>query len=55
VKQVGCELGVRYGLDGSVRKGGNPLRITGQLIDAATTAAPHYAESELDGPAKSIS
>jgi len=36
VKQVGRELGVRYVLEGSVRKGGNQLRITGQLIDAAT-------------------
>jgi adenylate cyclase len=36
VKQVGRELGVRYVLEGSVRKGGNRLRITGQLIDALT-------------------
>ena len=37
VKQVGRELGVRYVLEGSVRKaGGNRVRITGQLIDAAT-------------------
>ena len=34
VKQVGRELGVRYGLEGSVRKAANRLRITGQLIDA---------------------
>src|SRR5205823_1118267 len=34
VKQVGRELGVRYVLEGSVRKGGNQVRITGQLIDA---------------------
>src|SRR4029453_14285697 len=38
VKQVGRELGVRYVLEGSVRKAGNHLRITGQLIDAATGA-----------------
>jgi TolB-like protein/class 3 adenylate cyclase len=38
VKQVGRELGVRYVLDGSVRKAGNRVRITGQLIDAATGA-----------------
>lgn len=38
VKQVGRELGVRYVLEGSVRKGGNRLRITGQLIDTATGA-----------------
>jgi adenylate cyclase len=36
VKQVGRELGVRYVLEGSVRKAGNRLRITGQLIDAST-------------------
>ena len=36
VKQVGRELGVRYVLEGSVRRGGNRLRITAQLIDAAT-------------------
>src|ERR1700732_1599447 len=38
VKQVGRELGVRYVLEGSVRKGGNRIRITGQLIDAVTGA-----------------
>jgi adenylate cyclase len=36
VKQVGRELGVRYVLEGSARKAGNRVRITGQLIDAAT-------------------
>lgn len=34
VKHVGRELGVRYVLEGSVRKVGNRVRITGQLIDA---------------------
>ena len=34
VKQVGRELGVRYVLEGSVRKAANRVRITGQLIDA---------------------
>jgi TolB-like protein len=38
VKQVGRELGVRYVLEGSVRKAGNRLRIAGQLIDAETGA-----------------
>src|SRR5438477_6047715 len=36
VKQVGRELGVRYVLEGSVRKAGNRVRITCQLIDTAT-------------------
>ncbi len=36
VKQVGRELGVHYVLEGSVRKSGNHVRITAQLIDAAT-------------------
>ncbi|MBR0693525.1 winged helix-turn-helix domain-containing tetratricopeptide repeat protein [Bradyrhizobium lablabi] len=38
VKQVGRELGVRYLLEGSVRKAGNRVRIAGQLIDAQTGA-----------------
>jgi tetratricopeptide (TPR) repeat protein len=36
IKQLGRELGVRYVLEGSVRKSGNRVRITGQLVDAAT-------------------
>ena len=36
-KQVGRELGVRYLLEGSIRKSANRLRITGQLIEAATS------------------
>ena len=36
VKQVGRELGVRYVLEGSVRRAANRVRITGQLIDATT-------------------
>jgi TolB-like protein len=36
VKQVGRELGVRYVLEGSVRKAGNRIRIAGQLVDATT-------------------
>ncbi|MET4280084.1 MULTISPECIES: tetratricopeptide repeat protein [unclassified Bradyrhizobium] len=38
IKQVGRELGVRYVVEGSVRKGAGTLRITGQLIDATTGA-----------------
>jgi TolB-like protein/class 3 adenylate cyclase/Tfp pilus assembly protein PilF len=38
IKQVGRELGVRYVLEGSVRKEGNRVRITGQLIDSITGA-----------------
>ena len=36
VRQVGRELGVRYVLEGSVRKAGNRVRIAGQMIDAST-------------------
>ncbi|MEH2562228.1 adenylate/guanylate cyclase domain-containing protein [Bradyrhizobium sp. AZCC 2289] len=43
VKQVGRDLGVRYVLEGSVRKLGNRVRITSQLIDA-TNAAHVWAE-----------
>ena len=45
VKQVGRELGVRYVLEGSVRKSGNRVRITAQLIDTGTGThiwADHY-------------
>ena len=38
VKQVAHELGVRYVLEGSVRKGGSRVRITAQLIDATSNA-----------------
>jgi adenylate cyclase len=37
VRQVGRELGVRYVLEGSVRKSGNRIRVTAQLIEAATS------------------
>jgi len=47
VKQVGRELGVRYVLEGSVRKAGSRVRITGQLIDAATSA--HLWAERFDG------
>jgi TolB-like protein/class 3 adenylate cyclase len=47
IKRVGRELGVRYVLEGSVRKAGNRARITGQLIDAATGA--HLWAERFDG------
>src|SRR5439155_2724421 len=47
VKQVGRELGVRYVLEGSVRKGGNRVRITGQLIDVAS--GTHLWADRFDG------
>ena len=36
IRQIGRELGVRYILEGSVRKAGQRVRVTGQLIDGAT-------------------
>ena len=48
IKQVGRELGVRYVLEGSVQKADSRLRITGQLIDAAT--GTHMWTEEFDGP-----
>ena len=47
VKQVGRELGVRYVLEGSVRKAANRVRITGQLVDTATGA--HLWADRFDG------
>ena len=47
IRQVGRELGVRYVLEGSVRKGGGHVRITGQLIEAATGA--HLWADKIDG------
>jgi TolB-like protein/class 3 adenylate cyclase/tetratricopeptide (TPR) repeat protein len=47
VKQVGRELGVRYILEGSVRKSGSKVRINGQLIDASTGA--HLWADRFDG------
>jgi TolB-like protein len=52
VKQVGRELGVRYVLEGSVRKAANRLRITGQLIDALTGA--HLWADRVDGGLEDI-
>jgi len=47
IKRVARELGVRYVLEGSVRKGGNRLRITAQLIDAET--GNHIWADRYDG------
>jgi TolB-like protein/class 3 adenylate cyclase len=47
IKLVGRELGVRYVLEGSVRKSGNKVRITGQLIEASTLA--HLWADRFDG------
>jgi TolB-like protein len=52
VKQVGRELGVRYVLEGSVRKASNRVRITGQLIDAST--GTHIWADRFDGVIESI-
>ena len=53
VKQVGRELGVRYVLEGSVRKAASRVRITGQLVDAATGA--HLRADRFDGGLGDIS
>jgi len=47
LRQVGRELGVRYVLEGSLRKAGNRVRITGQLID--TTSGAHIWADRFDG------
>jgi len=47
IKQVGRELGVRCVLEGSIRKSGNRIRITGQLIEAAT--GHHIWADRFDG------
>jgi adenylate cyclase len=52
VKQVGRELGVRYVLEGSVRKASGKVRITGQLIDAVTRA--HLWADRFDGDLNDI-
>ena len=52
VKQVGRELGVRYVLEGSVRKAGTRLRITGQLIEAATGA--HLWADKFEGELRDV-
>jgi len=52
VRQVGRELGVRYVLEGSVRKGGNRVRITAQLIEAETGA--HLWADRFDGSLEDV-
>jgi TolB-like protein/tetratricopeptide (TPR) repeat protein len=52
VKQVASELGVRYVLEGSVRKAGQRVRITGQLIDTSTGA--HIWADRFDGALDNI-
>jgi adenylate cyclase len=52
VKQVGRELGVRYVLEGSVRKAGQQVRITGQLIDALSGS--HLWAGRFDGSLEDI-
>ena len=52
VREVSKELGVRYLLEGSVRKSGQRLRITAQLIDAATGA--HLWADKFDGTLEDV-
>jgi len=52
VKEVGRELGVRYVLEGSVRKAGTQVRITGQLIDALT--GTHLRADRFDGSLEDV-
>ena len=52
VKRVGRELGVRYVLEGSVRKAGGRVRITAQLIDASNGA--HLWADHFDGSLEDV-
>jgi len=52
IKQVGRELGVRYVLEGSVRKAADRLRISGQLIEASTGV--HLWADRFDGDLKDV-
>jgi len=52
VKRVGRELGVRYILEGSVRRGGGRIRITAQLIEAETGA--HLWADRFDGSLEDV-
>jgi TolB-like protein/class 3 adenylate cyclase/Flp pilus assembly protein TadD len=52
IKKVGRELGVRYVLEGSIRKAGGRVRLTGQLIDAASGA--HLWADKFDGSLEDV-
>jgi adenylate cyclase len=52
VRQVGRELGVRYVLEGSVRKAGSRVRITGQLVDSLSGA--HLWADRFDGAVEDV-
>jgi adenylate cyclase len=52
IKTVGRELGVRYVLEGSVRKAGDRIRITGQLVEAATGG--HLWADKFDGSSQDV-
>ena len=52
VRKIGRELGVRYILEGSVRRGGNRLRVTGQLVDAET--GNHLWANHYDGTPEDV-
>lgn len=52
IRQVGRELGVQYVLEGSIRRSGNRIRITGQLIEAAT--GRHVWADRFDGAVEDV-
>jgi TolB-like protein/class 3 adenylate cyclase len=52
VRRIGCELNVRYVLEGSVQRGGNQLRVNVQLIDAQT--ANHLWAERFDKPVANL-
>ena len=52
IREIARELGVRYVLEGSVRKAGNQLRITGQLIEAET--GTHLWADKYDGDLEDV-
>jgi adenylate cyclase len=52
IREVGRELGVRYVLEGSVRRAGNRVRITGQLVEAASGA--HLWADRFEGSLEDI-